>query len=196
MKQQILVIHGGDAFATYDEYIAYLNARAIDLHKNESWKRKLTERLGEGYDVILSSMPNSLNAKYLEWKIVFEKYLALCDDNLILLGHSLGGVFLAKYLSEEKIQKTVRATLFIAAPYEEDGGRKLAEFAITSSLDGVAAQGGKLFFYHSKDDPVVAFSELAKFQHELPNATYRIFEDRQHFNQEEFPEIVEDIKTL
>ena len=47
----------------------------------------------------------------------------------------------------------------------------------------------------SKDDPVVPFNHSERLAKELPNANYMIFEDRQHFNQEHFPELIETIKN-
>ncbi|MDP2788526.1 MAG: hypothetical protein Q8O46_00530 [bacterium] len=51
-------------------------------------------------------------------------------------------------------------------------------------------------FYHSKDDPVVPFAEMEKYKTKLLEAKFSIFEDRGHFGQEEFPEIIKDIQTL
>ncbi|MDP3962697.1 MAG: hypothetical protein Q8Q03_02425 [bacterium] len=53
-----------------------------------------------------------------------------------------------------------------------------------------------MYLYRSKDDPVVPFSALDKFKEALPQAHTRIFENRKHINQEEFPELVEDIIKL
>jgi hypothetical protein len=50
-------------------------------------------------------MPNPMNARYNEWKILFKKIVLLLDDNVILIGHSLGAIFLVKYLSENKFPK-------------------------------------------------------------------------------------------
>jgi predicted alpha/beta hydrolase family esterase len=203
MKQQIVAIHGGDSFATYGEYLkslwwnrSRLNSLLSFSRRTRSWKRRLGETLGEEYEVILPWMPNAHNAKYREWKARFEKLIPHIRNEVILIGHSLGASFLAKYLSENDFPKKIKATLLVSGPYDTDSGRILAQFNITSSLGRLEKQGGKLFVYHSKDDPVVAFVELAKFQQQLPSATSRIFEDRQHFNQEEFPELVEDIKAL
>ncbi len=198
MIQQILIIHGGDTFSTYEEYMASLRARRIHLERlqGKSWKRALPEQLGSSYEVYSPYMPNRDSAKYEEWKIMFEKLLPLFNDGIILIGHSLGGVFLAKYLSENTVSKKIRATIMIAAPYDEDDGKKMPEFSITGSLTKFQEQGGVIIMYHSKDDPVVQFSELQKYQDALPNASLRIFEDKQHFNQEEFPELVEEIRNL
>ncbi|MBI4652949.1 hypothetical protein HY750_01725 [Candidatus Kuenenbacteria bacterium] len=67
---------------------------------------------------------------------------------------------------------------------------------LPSSLEKFTKQGGKIYLLHSKDDPVVPFAHLAKYQQVLPNAKTIIFEDRKHFNQETFPEITELIKSI
>ena len=56
----------------------------------------------------------------------------------------------------------------------------------------------KLYIYliHSKDDPLVPFTQLKKYQQALPKAEAIVFENREHFNQETFPEIIELIKSI
>jgi predicted alpha/beta hydrolase family esterase len=196
--RQIVVIHGGNSYESYEEFLSDLLKQVISLdwlHQG-SWKRDLQDALGNTYEVIQPRMPNAQNAKYTEWKIWFEKYIPHLQDSVILLGHSLGGVFLAKYLVENHFPVKVRATFLVAAPYDEDGGKKLPEFILPESLQKFAEQGGDIHLYHSKDDPVVSFEELDKYAECLPNAHIHAFEDRQHFNQEAFPEIVEHIKAL
>ena len=41
MKKQILIIHGGNAFEKYDEYISYLQNRPVSLDKfrTKDWKQ-------------------------------------------------------------------------------------------------------------------------------------------------------------
>ncbi len=196
---QIFAIHGGNAFLTYEEYLSHL--RTMELTKERlqgwrDWKAHLNRDLGEGYEVFTPSMPSSRNAKYLEWKIWFEKMFPFMEDGVVLIGHSLGGLFLAKFLSEEAGPERIGATLLVAPPHSSDGGRPIVEFTLPASLENLSRQGGKIFLYHSKDDPVVEFGELAKYQAALPQATTRVFEDRGHFNQEQFPEILEDIRSL
>lgn len=198
MKPQVLIIHGGDTFQSHDAYIKNLRSKELSLKRlqSKSWKDTLEKELGNNYEVIVPRMPNAQNARYEEWKIWFEKILPLLEDELILLGHSLGGVFLAKYLSEHPIAKKIKATFLISAPFDETSDPNLKEFGFSGSLQLFSDLGGKIVLYHSKDDPVVPFQELQKYQKALPSATIKIFENRQHFNQEKFPEIVEDILLL
>lgn len=200
MKKQVIVIHGGDTFSSYGEYLDDLKNKTVDsLHyfKSKDWKDFLQEELGEGYEVIRPKMPNKQNAKYVEWKIWFEKILPLLNDEIILIGHSLGAIFLPKYLSENSISKKVLGTFLVSAPFDsQDADYELADFTLSSDLSGIEQQGGKIFLYHSKDDPAVRFADLAKYQRVLPGAEAKTFEVRGHFTQEEFPEIVRDIKSL
>lgn len=198
MKQQIILIPGGDVFATYEEYLNSLKQKEVSLERlrTKDWKSNLKEDLGEDFDVLHLKMPNAQNARFIEWKIWLEKFIPYFNQDVIFIGHSLGGLFLAKYLSENVYPKKIKATLLVAASYNTPMHNPLVDFNLNIPLTKFAEQGGNILLYHSKDDPVVAFADLQEYSKELPNATLRIFEDRGHFNSETFPEIVEDIKKL
>lgn len=196
--QQVLVIHGGDAFDNREVYLQSLRKKEITLErlKQTGWKSSLQRDLGAEFDVYTPKFPNSQNARYAEWKIIFEKILPLMDDNLILIGHSLGGIFLAKYLTEETFTKPVKAIFLLAAPYSTPDHEPIVDFTLQKSLTTAGVTGENIHLYHSKDDLVVPFENLAMYQDDLPKAKARIFEDKGHFNMESFPELVEDLKSL
>lgn len=200
MKQQILVIQGGTTFDTYDDYIFYLKNREIGLDKlkqKRDWKSHLEKDLGEEFEVIFPAMPNRTNSHYEEWMIWFERILTLLNDDLILIGHSQGGIFLAKYLSENIIPKRIRAIILIAAPFDDIGlHESLGDFKLKSNFSKFVKQSNTIYLVFSKDDPIVPFNHLEKYKKELPNAKEIIFENRGHFKQEKFPEIIELIKKL
>ena len=197
-RRQVIVIHSGDVFATHEEYIASLMAMIVDVERGQrkGWKNTLQEHLGDGYEVVSPRMPNANNAKYEEWKIWFEKYIPHMRDGTVLVGHSLGGIFLAKYLSENQLPVRIDATFLIAAPYDLDSERRIVEFMLPESLALMEKQAGKLYLFQSSDDPVVAFGELAKYQRALPSAETVTFSDRGHFDQESLPELNEHIRAL
>ncbi|HUD04257.1 MAG TPA: alpha/beta hydrolase [Candidatus Paceibacterota bacterium] len=204
MKQQVLVIHGGDAFNTYKEYLAELKTEKInlDLIPYKGWKDTLGEKLGKSFQVITPRMPSKDNAKYNEWKIWFEKYIPFLKQNMILVGHSLGGIFLAKYLSENRFPKKIKATFLVAAPYFSIGDRYSErrdtpkDWILPKSLLKFEKQGGKIFLYQSKGDTLVLFNDVKKYERELPSAHPKIFSNKGHFILEKFPEIVREIKSL
>ncbi len=198
MKQQVFAIHGGNAFDTYEEYIADLKQQEVTIERTRSldWKGNLQKVLGDTYEVILPRMPNSQNARYAEWKIWFEKFVPQLEEDVIFIGHSLGGIFLAKYLSEETYPRKIKATLLVAAPYNAPDDHPYVDFNILTNLSGLEKQGGRVMLYHSKDDQMVPFSNFERYQRELPTAIARVFNDRQHFNAADFPELIVDIQNL
>ena len=200
MKQQVLIIRGGETFSNYDDYISYLKNREISLDNlktKKGWKNRMEADLGEDFEVFMPEMPNKRNARYLEWKIWFEKIINILDDDLILLGSSLGGIFLAKYLSENRINKKLKAVILVAAPFDDSNNEEsLIDFKLPNSLDIFLEQSKNIFLIQSKDDIVVPFKEVEKYKKALPNAKVIIFEDRGHFSQETFPEIIELIKRI
>ena len=198
MKKQVVIIHGGDTFATQEIYLDFLRKYEINIERyktdKDDWKPWIRKMLQENYEVIIPQMPNRTNCKYEEWKLWFEKFVPFLNDEVILIGHSQGGIFLAKYLSENQFPIRVRAVMLVSAPYDKDSeGYPVLSFSLPTTLN---LQTGQVYLYHSKDDPVVPFSALEQYRRALPEAVIRIFEDRQHLNQEIFPELLEDIRKL
>jgi|SRR3989344_4026576 len=198
MKKQVVVVHGGDTFKTYEEYLKFLRNCEIDIERYKTnkidWKPWLRQKLGENYEVILPVMPNKTNAVFDEWKLWFEKLFPFLNDGVVLVGHSLGVSFLAKYLFENEFPKKIKGVFLVSGVFDGDAeGYPLVSFALPKKLN---LQTENIYLYHSKDDPVVQFVALEKFSAALPTAHKKVFEDRKHFNQEEFPELVSDILSL
>jgi len=203
MKKQVIIIHGATSFKTHEDYISYLKNEEVSievLKSHKSWRDTLTSELGDDYEVLIPRMPNKQNARYEEWKIWFERIDNLLDDEVILIGHSMGGTFLVKYLSENIFSKKIKSVVLVAAPFDEEddvkNGDSTADFIPPSSLIKLIEQARKIYILYSKDDPVVAFRQLERYQQALPDAKVIVFEDRQHFGQETFPEIIELIKSI
>jgi hypothetical protein len=195
---QILIINGGTTFNSHADYIDFLENNSIDktrLYPKIDWKLTLNKRLGSSYEVLVPKMPNTTNANYTEWKLYFESVIKVLGDKVVLIGHSLGGIFLAKYLSENVFPKKIEALFLIAAPFTE-AGESLGDFKLGDNLEGIIKQVDKIFILHSKDDPVVPISDSDEYANRLPDAELVIFEDKGHFNTEEFSGLVYLIKAL
>jgi len=123
--KQLVHIHGGEWFDTYEDYWRYLVNKDVEEPNNHEiikWRDRYEEFLGDDWLIIRPEMPSPKNAKYKEWKLWFEKYFQYINDEVTLVGHSLGATFLAQYLSEETFPRKLRSLHLVAPAFEGLGG--------------------------------------------------------------------------
>ena len=196
--KHVIVIHGGSCWKTRAEYLADLKATKFvtGFYPRPGWHKNLQKDLGAGYKVLLPDMPNWQNSRYDEWKIWFEKALAVSGPDPVVVGHSLGGIFLIKYFSETVNPPKVRAILLVAAPYRTvSQNPDFGNFALKREPKRLGKLGSNVRFYHSSDDPIVDCADLKKYQKVLPAAAIKKYPNRGHFIQNHFPDIVKDIRA-
>lgn len=183
MKKQILFIH---------------SARAQGPHEgSDDLVAHLQDALGAEYEVLYPKMPDLENPEYEPWKKQLEKELAALDDEVILVGHSLGSSVLLKYLSEKKYKKPIAGIFLIASPYwggDEDW--QVDEYTLREDFASKLPRIRRIFLYHSRDDEIVPFAHLALYAQALPQATVRELDGYGHVFNKKFPELVDDIKSL
>ncbi len=199
MKKQVLYIHGGMVFPSSEDFRSYLEKKTAtldDLRPHSDWKAGLQDALGDNFDVLTVKMPNKQNASYTEWRIWFSKILPLLSDDAILIGHSLGGLFLVKYLSEQSITKKIGSLLLVAAPFAGSKDEPLADFNFSGSFPEISRHVGSVHIFASEDDPVVPFADAEKYQKMLPTAVLHRLSGYGHFRGERFPELVSLIKSI
>jgi len=200
MKRQVICIHGGETFDSYKEYFSFLKKYKLNKDNliKKRWANFLEENLGKNFEVLLPKMPNPLNAKYSEWKIWFKKLFPFLYKETILIGGSLGGIFLVKYLSENKFPKKIKGLFLVAPPFDDKNHNySLADFNFKiKNLKNLEKQCKQINIYHSKDDPIVPFTDFKKYKKYLLRANFYEFKNRKHFGQEKFPEIIKSIKNL
>jgi len=197
-KRQVLIIHGGTVFDDYDNYLNYLRQykiESLDDLQFRDWKSELEELLADEFEIIRPSMPCKRNAKYLEWRIWLEKFFPFLRDDIILIGHSLGGTFWLKYLAENNFPVKISQLHLVAAAITETN-EPLGDFILPNDLGGIAKQVENILLYYSRDDPVVPFSDLEILASKLPQAKKVIFGDKGHFRISKFDELKNNIKVL
>ena len=197
-KTQILLIHGGMTFKSKKDYLHYLKTRKVSIEKKIKWHDEcLDKKLSRDFEIIRPSMPLKENAKYIEWKIYFERYFPYLRNNTILIGISLGGIFLAKYLSENKFPKRILSTYLIAPPFDNTSPSEdlVGGFRLKSDLSLIEKNSRSLNLLFSKDDDCVPISHAEKYRNKLKNANIIIYKSKNgHFKISKFPEIIKMIK--
>lgn len=139
-------------------------------YPEENWFPWLKEKLeGKGYKVIVPQFPSppEVAAKILEWFSVLRDYEGEINENIILIGHSLGGVFSLRIL--EKLKHPVKAVFLVGTPI---GIKPIINYDRDSSFSGfdfdwstIKNNSKNFIVFHSDDDPYVGLEngkQLAK----------------------------------
>ena len=156
----------------------------------------IQQSLGEEYVVIHPIMPEPENPSYEKWKFQVAKELEVISGEVILIGHSLGGSVLLKFLSEENFKTPIAGLFLIATPYWGKKDWKVEEYILHDDFALRLPAILNIFLYHSLDDEWVPFEHLRYYQQKLSQATIRALEGRGHsFDKNNFPELIHDIKS-
>lgn len=198
-KTQILFIHGGETFKTKKDYLNFLKKRHISIAKKNKWSLDfLDKELGKKFEIIRPQMPLKEYSNYKEWAIYFERFFPYLNNNLILIGNSLGGIFLAKYLSEHKFPKKLLSVYLVCPPF--DGSMPNDDlaggFSLKSDLSLLEKNTKNLYLLFSAKDDVVPVGHAEKYRAKLKKAKIIIYKNiKGHFQVAKFPEIVKLIKS-
>lgn len=192
-KRQVVFIHGGDAFRDPNKLYEMLRSRNFNPYEEkQSWREQLIKDIEVTHECHALRMPNSYWADYEAWKIWFEKLLPYLRDGVILVGHSLGGSFLFRYLSENKLPVRI-SQLHLLAPaitHLEDCEGFLID---VENWSGFLSSIDNVHLWHSKDDTIVPISHSEVVAEIYPSANFHHFTDRGHFLQPDFPELLAEI---
>lgn len=188
MKNAIL-IHG-----TCDEAEYYNDA--FPSLSNSHWfpwiqKQLITNEI----ETQTPEMPKAYLPDYQTWKSEFERYSI--DTQTILVGHSCGGGFLVRWLSDEQVKVN---TVILVAPWLDPFKEKennFFDFTIDSKLVSLT---DKLLIMVSRDDDKDVLISVEKLLERIKNIQIHWFENKGHFcfqdlGTNEFPELLREIVT-
>jgi len=163
---------------------------------NNQWLPWLQKQLSlKGITAQTPEMPDPYEPNYEKWKNVFEQFHL--DSETILVGHSCGGGFLVRWLSENKV--TV-GKVFLIAPWmdpdheDRDSVGDFFDFDIDPALSD-RTNGVTIFI--SEDDEAPMLNTVELLESTLKNVQVKRFTDKGHFcigdGVAEFPELLEEI---
>lgn len=164
---------------------------------NDHWFPWLTKQLVlNDIDTVSIEMPNSYYPEYSVWKRELERYDI--DENTILVGHSCGGGFLVRWLSEtnKRVDKVILVAPWLGYDVgDEPFDESFFDFEIDPKL---LTKANKIAILVSDDDLESIHKSVVDIQNVLPTVSIRRFVDKGHFTigslgGEAFPELLKEV---
>lgn len=198
-KKQVILIRGWEVKENYKDFYDYIEKIEFDPYKEvkNKWSKWFRDFIWNDFDGITVDMPNKEFSDYKAWKIMFEKVFPYLKDDIIFIGHSLWWSFLSKYFNEENIDfliKRLKKIILIAPASRDIPWDLIWSFWFNLNMKNLKEIQEKIVIFHSKDDFVVPFEHMDDYRKVLKKSDFRIFEDNGHFLDEDFPELIEEIK--
>ena len=178
---------------------------AIIIHGTEGypeenwfpWLKRELEQIGCKVSVPHFPSPPVVPAKIAEWFSVLENFEI--DQNTIIVGHSLGGVFALRVL--EKLNFQVKGAILTGTPVGEkpllNFDRDVAFSGFNFDWPKIKKNAKSFAVFHSDNDPYVCIANGEKLAREL-DVPMTFIPNAGHFNKKagytKFPEVLELIK--
>jgi len=158
-----------------------------------------------GFKVKVPAMPNTDNPKLSEWLPALKNAIGQPDEELYLIGHSLGCAAIMRYLESLSDGKKIGGVVFVAGFDKNVGYDEIQSFFKTPIDLAKVKAGVKHGFVaiHSDDDPYVDLKYAEVFKSKL-GAEIIIKHNAKHFSGAiedeeaclELPELTKGIEKL
>ena len=181
LRRHVLFIQGGGEGAHEEDALLAASLQAA---------------LGAEFNVRYPQMPRESEPDMQTWKAKIATELKTLGGEVILVGHSIGGAALLKYLSEEKVEKPIAGLFLLAAPSWDEEKWSFDDLKLPSDLAAKLSSIPRIFLYHNRDDKIVPFSHLALHAARLPQAVVRESERRGHQFGNDLANVANDIRSL
>lgn len=183
-----VIIHGTPSKASFLDY-------NIPAQSNCHWIPWVQKQLlCSGYHTWAPEMPLSYAPDYALWQKEFERYSI--DEQSLLVGHSCGGGFLLRWLSENPV---IVKRLVLVAPWLDPFREKCPEF-FEFELDRKISDRCEVHLFASDNDDGDINQSVDRIRATFPSIKYRIFPGYGHFclsdmGSDRFPELAAVLLT-
>lgn len=188
MKTAILVPGRPDEWEYYDP--------KYPSNSNSHWFPWLTKQLMmHNIHTVAIEPPKPHQPRYDIWQREFERFDI--DEDTILVGHSCGGGFLVRWLSENKDKKVGKVVL--VAPWlnpEDNPSSDTADFFHFEIDSDLASRTKGVTIFNSDNDQATIHKSVDIIREQVKNVTYREFHSMGHFcfedlGTDQFPELAQ-----
>jgi uncharacterized protein len=153
----------------------------------------LKSKLSDEFEILFPTIEKPNTPTYEKFKKMFVATFNGIAEPVILVGHSLGGSTLLKYLSEERHDISISGLFLVATPYWKSN---MKEFQLKENFQTSLKKIPSIFLYHSKNDTVVPFEHLKFYQTAFKAATVRELPGKEHRFSKGLSQLVSDIKSI
>ena len=183
MSKQIFIAHSGGAQGSPGQ----------GSHDFVEW---LSKSLGNGYEIQCPIIEDPEAPEFSMWKSMFNHKLANLTGEVILIGHSLGGSMLLKYISEEETNLRIKGLLLISVPYWGRDGWNVNDFTLKGNFQNHLPELRKVHLYHCLNDPIVPCDHMKHYQTHFTDAIAHQLSGNDHAFKNGLQKVVETIKSL
>lgn len=149
----------------------------------------------KGHEVVVLDLPNPEAPESEVWlKMLADELCPLTQDD-ILVGHSLGGAAVLRFLDNAEARTLPKGVVTIAAPWFINHEQLRAFFPMDFDYDVIAWKAKLFTVIHSKDDKIVPFDHAEKYQKML-HANLVATESDGHFQGAQYPIILDEIQKI
>ncbi|HLC47167.1 MAG TPA: leucine--tRNA ligase [Candidatus Nanoarchaeia archaeon] len=194
LKKTVMILHGTEGNSKKNWY---------------AWLKAELEKCG--YKVIVPDLPDSDYPELDKWLKELEKYRDSIDENIILIGHSLGCPTALQYL--QKLNTRINRLILVAPTHKDldwDWFKKEFDNDNTKNIQKVSQQPtdwkkimslvNDVTYYFSEDDPYIPLKVKEYYSRDL-NGEFIVHKNKGHYNltglkSEKFPELLNNILAL
>lgn len=134
----------------------------------------LGRELGDDFAVDFPTMPDEDNPDYDRWRPAIADAIARAAAPVVVVGHSLGGYFLIRYLSSERMEVPIAAICVIAAPFPSGDPAWVFEgFELPDRFGERLPADAAVLLYASEDDDTIPFAHRDLYAAAIPGAVKR-----------------------
>ena len=161
-----------------------------DIDRN--WYKSVKKELeNSGIRVVLETMPDPVLARKEFWLPFIERH-ALQKEEVVLIGHSSGAVAILRYLETHKAEGAIIAGACVT-DLGDDMEKASGYYDSAWQWESIKKNTGWIIQFASRDDPYIPIEE-ERYINEMLNTEYHEFEDRGHFMDDDFPELVQELR--
>ena len=166
----------------------------------DCWIPWLKEKLeGEGFSVAVPNMPDTNNPDMGAWVGRLREEVGKPNEELYLVGHSLGNITILRYLESLEDDKKVGGAVLVAALIESEKEKIRQFFTAPIMWDRIRNSCPKFVAINSDDDPHVPLSHGETIEENL-GADLIVQENMGHFSSgdgfTELPIVLESILKI